>query len=309
MESISVVIPTIRGEIIQNTIKGLLNNTLLPIEIIIIDQGGFINKDFLLQFVSSVNFHLINDAASKGAARARNIGWKAAKGDIIAFIDDDAIPSESWIQSISDSFSDIKNNSGMVGGKITPLYKEKNPEWEIPKEFEFVLPAYNQGLETGEYAKGAFPASVNMAVRKSLMKAIGGFNENLGTNKGNKVQVFGEDTELAIRIKQSGFLLTYNPQAEVFHPVPLERQSEVFFRKRVFTEGYTKAYIDCNLKQFSITNLIYITFNELRKQIKLYTTKNDNHYLKLGKLFLSKGYLKGIIDFGFLKNQKSFHYN
>jgi glucosyl-dolichyl phosphate glucuronosyltransferase len=300
MSTISIVIPTVRGELIQETIAGLITNSLLPLEVIVVDQGGLLTQDFFKRFNSSVKFQLFKDTG-KGAARARNIGWKAAKGSIVAFIDDDAIPSQIWLESIENSFKNNLQLVGVVGGKITPVYNEKNPVWMIPKEFEFMLPAYDQGEEEGEYNPGNLPASVNMAISKELLESTAGFNEKLGTSKGRKIQIFGEDTDLSMRIKALGLRLIYNPKAEVFHPVPLERQSEAFFKKRVLIEGYTMAFLDCKLKNFTLTNKIYIIYNEVRKQILLWKTLRLNKSVLIkGKLNYSKGYLRGILRFGFI---------
>jgi hypothetical protein len=80
----------------------------------------------------------------------------------------------------------------------------------------------------------------------------------------------------------------------------MERQNETFFRKRIFTEGFTMAYLDCYLHHYSLTNKIYMIYNEFRKQLRLRFKRKINQPLSYGKLLYSKGYLNGIIRFGFL---------
>lgn len=302
---ISVVIPTVnRASTIGKAIENVLKNTVKPHEIIVVDQSqNDLTGKALSAFIETDRIFYIKDSMP-GASRARNLGWKTASGDIIAFTDDDALVAVDWIERIQHSFEQQDLNIGVLGGKVIPLYEEKNPNWTIPKRWEHLLPAYDQGNSFEHFRDGAFPATVNYAVPRSLLEKFGGFDENIGPYTGRKIQIPGEDAELALRLKQGGFSLIYNPDCVVYHPVPLSRQSPEFLNKSLVGEGARSAFLDIK-KNSNYTIHLLALFKSVIKYLYLaflrLVSTNSNE-----DLWFLRGRILVLFKCGFLKQDPSY---
>jgi glycosyltransferase involved in cell wall biosynthesis len=254
-------------------------------EIIIVDQSrDDLTLNVLSQLIQVGKVHYIKDDGS-GAARARNIGWRKASGEIVAFTDDDALVEPKWLENIQYSFERKDLNIGVLGGRVIPFYEQRNPDWCIPKRWEHLLPAYDQGDLLGQYTEPNLPASVNYSENRSLLERFSGFDEILGSNVSRNIQIFGEDAELALRLKQNNFDIIYNPNCIVYHPVPLNRQNQDFLNKRLASEGATYAYLQIRESK----NLLLHLASLVKSLVKyLYLTLSqancdELHYLR-GKI-------------------------
>jgi len=117
MPAISVIVPTrLRHNLLTRAIKSLKNQTFKDFEIIVIDdnppQERLANYPELLNLLSDNNIHIITDENPKNAARARNLGLKSAKGDWIAYLDDDDAYREKKLEL---QFEAAKKNNLPIG--------------------------------------------------------------------------------------------------------------------------------------------------------------------------------------------------
>ncbi len=139
----------------------------------------------------------------------RNMGVKEAKGEIVAFIDDDVFPAKSWLKNAVRNFVDAE--VAAVGG---PAVTPDNDD-VMQKASGLV---YSSKLVSGEYSyryvKEArkevedFP-SCNLIVRRNIFERLGGFNTNFWP---------GEDTVLCLEItKKLEKKIIYEPEALVYH--------------------------------------------------------------------------------------------
>jgi glucosyl-dolichyl phosphate glucuronosyltransferase len=296
--SISVVIPTAdRHETIAQAVEKVFENTIQPFEVIVVDQSqNSLTREALASLIQAGKVTYLKDEGS-GASRARNIGWKNASSEIIAFTDDDAQVDAQWLENIHHTFAQTNFKIGILGGKIIPSYEQKNPHWSIPSRWEHLLPAYDQGDDLSLYPEETLPACVNYSIYRSLLEKFSGFDEDLGPNKGREIQIYGEDTELALRLKQSGCSLVYNPNCVVYHPVPLSRQSQSFLNKRLLSEGATYAYMKIKAKSDLSTDF-WSLVKSLVRYVSLFLTGNrggELHYLQ-GKMLI-------LLKYGLLKQR------
>lgn len=70
---------------------------------------------------------VIANAGIRGASAARNSGAAASRGEMLAFLDDDAIASPNWLESLLHHFKDPKVVG--AGGRLEPLWKTRRPKW------------------------------------------------------------------------------------------------------------------------------------------------------------------------------------
>lgn len=225
------------------TFTSLVANKVSPAEIIIVEQGGQRAKSLLSDFsTKSIPIKIIT-SSTHGLAVARNLGWRAAKGDIIAYTDDDAYVNRHWIEQIIKTFNKKKLKVGVVGGPIIPIFP-KGVVWPYPSAWHYILPALNHGTRTITYPQNSKPPGVNYAISKKLIKKLGGFDECLGVSRARYIQLFGEDTDISFQVEKLGYTLIYNPKVICYHPVQPSRLTLKHVLKRLFIEGNTDKYLE-----------------------------------------------------------------
>lgn len=186
-----------------------------------------------------LNLKVVINTKRVGLSCSRNTGINNATGDIIAFIDDDAVPDNKWIENISKTFDINYDEIGAVSGYMAPLWREKNNSilW-FPKELFWMVgcsyimtPDHQCEVERG--------FGSNMAIRRDVFDKIGLFNVNLGV-KGKK-WLGGEDTDMYLRIKNCGMKIMFTPDAIVFHKIHPSKINIVNIIKRAFDGGFSVA--------------------------------------------------------------------
>jgi glycosyltransferase involved in cell wall biosynthesis len=204
---ISAVIVTYnRPEEVKKAVDSLANQSVKPFEIIIIDNGS---NPSLSMKVDSSKLKLIRFDEEIGLSRARNYGIKVAKGEYIAFMDDDCIASKHWIEEIQKG---IKAGGEILGGPLRPRFRAKPPKWWNEKDLGYLAGVGNS--ETRAIWGG------NMVFKKEVFRKIGVFNPKIGRQKGKLLA--DEESCLIAKGKKSCKIL-FMPKAEVFHLVTSER--------------------------------------------------------------------------------------
>lgn len=212
LPDISIIISTKnRPDHLSQCLNSIRTQTYQSYEVIILDQN--IDNRTTRVCKSSKIHNLIHIRHIAGwKTTALNTGLKYAKGQLIAFTDDDCIVSSGWLRNIKKYF---QNNPKSVGifGRVTPY---GNP----PKEH----PIHPQDINLSKMKIVKKPHAFlfselgngnNMVFRKHIFNEVGGFNEWLGV--GAPCGGGGEDGELAYRILKMCYPLTYNPSVLVYH--------------------------------------------------------------------------------------------
>ncbi len=182
---------------------------------------------------------LLANESARGLSGARNTGVSAAQGEVIAFMDEDAVAAPDWLEKLGADYADAHVLG--VGGAIVPLWQEGRPAW-FPEEFDWVVGCTYRGMP-------AAPSPVrnligcNMSFRRRVFETIGGFRSGIG-RIGTR-PVGDEETELSIRATQRwpGGVILYEPAARVHHQVPTQRANWGYFGSRCYAEGLSKALI------------------------------------------------------------------
>ena len=81
--------------------------------------------------------------------RARNVGLKQAKGDVVAYVDDDAIVSKDWSKLILEPYEN--NDVGGVGGRVLRLGKSGGKTSDIPEKFRSIGKLFDNGFVSNNY--------------------------------------------------------------------------------------------------------------------------------------------------------------
>lgn len=172
-----------------------------------------------------------------GKSHALNAAVQAARGGVVAFTDDDALPDEGWLEALTAPI-----HAGVVigtGGPVLPVFPPDGP----PDWFRHLLgrtrstflgPYHFLGHEACGYAETALgaglPFGASCAYARDALLAHP-YDPDLGPNRATGLHG-GEDTELALHLLRNGERLLYVPAARVHHPVRRERMTLDWVRHR-----------------------------------------------------------------------------
>lgn len=226
-----------RWEAMLSAVQAVREQALAPREIIlVIDHNpGLFQR--ARRYLTDIT--VIENRQERGLSGARNTGIAAASAELIAFVDEDAIPAPAWLENLKCGY---ENEDIMgIGGRIDPLWEVKRPAW-FPAEFDWVVGCTYKGLpQTVSPVRNLI--GCNMSFRKDVFELVGGFRSDLG--RLGAIPAGCEETELCIRIQQRlpGKQLLYQPEAQVRHRVPSQRATWAYFWSRCFSEGLSKARV------------------------------------------------------------------
>lgn len=215
---VSVVIPTFhRPQLLARCLEALSKQTFdaASFEIIVVDDGDCEqSREVVRHFRNAlsdqpaVRYALARD--TQGPAAARNLGWRHASGEVVAFTDDDTVPDPDWLTNgVKALAPDLAAVTGCV---VVPTSRR-------PTDFALMT----KGLEHAEFV------TANAFVRRDMLIKLGGFDERFKS-------AWREDSDLQFRIADAGGSMRHADEAVVLHPVrqapwgvSLKQQRNVFY--------------------------------------------------------------------------------
>jgi len=184
---------------------------------------------------------VVENQEAQGLSGARNTGAAQAQGDIIAFLDDDAIAHRDWLKFLADSYGNPQIVG--VGGLTLPSWQTARPKW-LPQEFYWVIGCNYTGMpSSGAPVRNLI--GVNMSFRRDAFNLVaGGFVTGIGrTATGRPLGC--EETEFCIRLAQQApeTMFVMDHRAVTWHFVSDSRCTVSYFLSRCFAEGISKAQV------------------------------------------------------------------
>lgn len=174
-----------------------------------------------------------------GLSRARNLGVRLARSARIAFLDDDAIPTEGWQPAIEAALEEPRVLA--MGGPVEPEFDAALPPWFRPQFLPY-LSAWDRGDARHDLEYNEYPRGTNMAFRREAFDLVGEFESRLGRS-GRSLRSC-EEIELCLRIARSGGRVCYEPAAGVHHKVAASRLSPDWLVRRYAAQGFSEAIVD-----------------------------------------------------------------
>jgi glycosyltransferase involved in cell wall biosynthesis len=173
-----------------------------PFEVVVVDDGSRAETVAVLEAVrerGALALEVVRTGdAPRGPGAARNAGWRSARGDAVAFTDDDCEPTPGWLAGLAAAHA--AEPRAIVQGRTEP-----NPA---------------DGGRAGVFSRtlrverlGPRYETCNMLYPRELLEELGGFDEGFGLRPG------GEDTDLAWRALEAGRPARFAPDALVHHAV------------------------------------------------------------------------------------------
>jgi glycosyltransferase involved in cell wall biosynthesis len=237
--SVSVVVCTHtdrRLGLLKECVNSLAANTRPPAEtIVVVDSNPELLArlgDFLPDGVALLA------SEGRGVSQARNTGIAAARGELVAFIDDDAAADPGWLQRLAVPFTDP--GVVAVGGRIVPRWER--PNRVLPDELLWVVGSTYAGHPVAPQPISR-PIACNMAARRDVLVELGGFPREFGPSGPTPKSHSNEEIALAVgvRARYGRDSIWYVPDAVVHHFVPAERGTWTYLWHRCRAEGVSKA--------------------------------------------------------------------
>lgn len=169
-----------------------------PFDVVIVDDASSDATWAALERLvatSPVQLQVKRLAANAGPATARNVGWRAARAELVLFTDDDCVPQPGWLAAMTAALAE----ADLAQGRTEPNPAQQSEQGPFSRTMEVTS-------EAGYYQ------TCNMGYRRSVLEALDGFDERYR-------RPAGEDTDLAWRAREAGATSTFVPAALVYHDV------------------------------------------------------------------------------------------
>jgi GT2 family glycosyltransferase len=227
-----------RPERLARTLRTLFAQTYPKLEVLVVDncpaQPGAAEA---VAALDDPRVRLLQEPRP-GASRARNLGLSAARGELVAFTDDDVDADPDWLGNLVVPFLEDAT-LGCVTGLILPAQLDTEAEWRFEQYGGFgkgYLPRTFAVDDEGHgplypYNAGLFGSGASAAFRRELITELGGFAEDLGPATAARG---GEDLDVYLTVLLAGHRLRYEPAAVVWHEL---RQDAAHLTRQVHSYG------------------------------------------------------------------------
>jgi GT2 family glycosyltransferase len=233
---LSVVIPTVgRPDALARCLSSLATAAEALFEVIVVDNrpGDGETEQVVRSFAAADHRFRCVPEPEPGHAVARNRGLHEARGELLAFLDDDVVSDPGWHEWITAPFADP--DVGAVTGMVLPVSLATPAQKRFERYAGFAKGIERRAYDLGEHRAddrfmypfwgGMFGSGANMAFRRSSLLRVGGFDQALPG---------GEDTEALSRLVRNGDRLVYEPRALCWHA---HRADEESLRRQAFSYG------------------------------------------------------------------------
>ena len=236
-----------RARQLDLALRSLLRQTVprAQYEILVVDNGSTDDTPAVCAAQASAGVRCVAEPVA-GLSRARNTGWREARGDVVGYLDDDGQAAPGWLAGVLETFRDVRPAPAWAGGPIDLDWRVPPPAW-LDAPMQECLGALDLGNEPRWLAPHERLGGGNSFFPRALLAELNGFDERLG--RVNNLLLSGEETQLQRRIEARQGRLYYHPAIRMLHDVPPERVRPAFFYRRYYWGGITDTVIRRTLRE------------------------------------------------------------
>jgi glycosyltransferase involved in cell wall biosynthesis len=237
--NVSVVVCTYSPDALDHFVdaaNSVLAQTHDPVELVVVVDGDESLAELIRDRYGGHDDVVIHcNDENLGLSRSRNVGAGIASGDVVAFLDDDAVARPDWIERLVALYEG--RDAVAAGGRMTARWVAGKPSF-LPDEFFWLVGVTHRGFPT-EVCEVRNTFGSNISFRSDVFAELGGFEADLGRAGEKNLQ--GEEAELAARMRRRyGQGVWYDPDAVVEHKVFDYRTDPRWLLGRAFWQGYSK---------------------------------------------------------------------
>lgn len=262
----SVILVTYnRKLLLKECLNSLFNQNFgKEYEIIIIDNCSSDGTGEVIKKEYNKKVKLITNPTKLSLVACKNLGLKMSSGDMIAFIDDDCVTSNNWLEVIENSL----DNYDSVGGPVLPMPTTRFPWW-WNNSLNWLI-----GINLKPNNK-YLPLGSNIAFKKSVLEVLQEDIKYIAIDH-NQYLPYMEDNFRVKKALSLGFSMKIDPNMIVYHYIPQERFKLFYLVKRSYWEGCTWVDWERNVKSL-ILSFICLIINPVR----LLISGNINRFFRL----------------------------
>ena len=243
----AVLITYNRADLLGPAIDGLLaQSSPASFEVIVVDNNSTDGTREVVERQARdfpVTLRYLFEAR-QGRSSALNTGIAAATGEVLAMTDDDVRVEPQWLETACEA---LENPSvAYSGGPVVPIWETPPPPWlDLTRgDLWGTIAIQNHGDAPFTYEeKRKVPLGANMAAKRSLFAAIGGFRADLGRSSG-RIVMGQEVPELLMRARAAGLRGVYLPAMRVHHHIPARRLTRSYFRTWWYGKGVSRSALE-----------------------------------------------------------------
>lgn len=207
---LSVVICTRnRPEILESTLAALDAQTDADFELVVVDDGDELDAALAARAARDARLRVLRDRC-KGLSAARNLGWRSASGEWVAFLDDDCVPEPEWIESLRraiDAYPDVDFVGGHVSARSTAGDDYVVVTVHEPRSERVLSGRWTRPWDIG--------FTISMAAPRRVYESVGGFDERLGPGAPHFPS--SEDVDFNYRLLRGGGRALVTPTIRSWH--------------------------------------------------------------------------------------------
>jgi GT2 family glycosyltransferase len=190
-------------------VRSVLGGSAVPSELLVVDQSDVPNRELrALGFVRGCEIRYLH-SASVGVSRARNIGLRAARSEVVVLIDDDMLAQPEWLQRLLEGYAGGGSRTVATGRVLASAPEGGGRQLPPAALFAHAAPATYRGRQPLDRVPGA-----NVALPRALALGLGGFDERFGA--GARF-ASAEDNDMGFRLLEAGCEVRHVPEATVLH--------------------------------------------------------------------------------------------
>ncbi len=245
---VSVVICTYtleRYDVFASCVDSVLDQTYDDCEVVIVVDGNeAVRERVESEYGSQAEVAIYCNDENRGISYSRTRGAREATGDVVAFIDDDAIAEPDWISELVAVYE--QTDAIAVGGHVAPAWVTEKPAF-FPAEFYWLVGCDERGFaEHMEEVRNTYGS--NISYRREVFLSVGGYDENTGRKGDRHIQA--HEAPVCIRMANAyGKGVIYTREAVVNHQLFDYRGAFGWLVFRSFWQGYSKRIMDLLLPE------------------------------------------------------------
>ena len=194
-------------------------------ELVLVDNGSTDDtQEVMRSYDSPVSKRIVIEPL-RGSGHARNAGWKAARGEVVVYIDDDCYPAPDFLAMMAKAF-DENPALGFVGGRVLLFDPTDYPITIQTRE-------YRLEIRPGDFVQAGQIHGASMGLRRAALLEVGGFDNRFGPG----AFFVCEDTDIQACLAAAGWYGAYDPRPVVYHHHRRKTKTEAARLMRTYDRG------------------------------------------------------------------------